>query len=65
MRKQELSLRGVYPALVTPFALKTEELDEEAFRSWSSGSPLSRIDYAQFRRNLSVARANISLTHLD
>jgi 4-hydroxy-tetrahydrodipicolinate synthase len=32
MRKQELSLKGVYPALVTPFVRKTEELDEAAFR---------------------------------
>jgi 4-hydroxy-tetrahydrodipicolinate synthase len=33
MRKQELSLKGVYPALVTPFVRRTEELDEAAFRS--------------------------------
>ena len=32
MRKQGLSLKGVYPALVTPFARKTEELDEAALR---------------------------------
>jgi len=32
MRKRELSLKGVFPALVTPFARKTEELDEAAFR---------------------------------
>ena len=32
MRKQGLSLKGVFPALVTPFARKTEELDEAAFR---------------------------------
>ena len=32
MRKEGLSLKGVYPALVTPFARKTEELDETAFR---------------------------------
>lgn len=33
MRKNGLSLKGVYPALVTPFARKTEELDETAFRT--------------------------------
>jgi 4-hydroxy-tetrahydrodipicolinate synthase len=32
MRKHELSLKGVFPALVTPFARKSEELDEDAFR---------------------------------
>lgn len=32
MRKVGLSLRGVYPALVTPFVRKTEDLDEAAFR---------------------------------
>jgi 4-hydroxy-tetrahydrodipicolinate synthase len=32
MRKQGLSLKGVYPALVTPFVRKTEELDEAASR---------------------------------
>jgi 4-hydroxy-tetrahydrodipicolinate synthase len=32
MRKEGLSLKGVFPALVTPFAPKVEELDEMAFR---------------------------------
>jgi 4-hydroxy-tetrahydrodipicolinate synthase len=32
MRKEGLSLKGVFPALVTPFARKTEEVDEAAFR---------------------------------
>ncbi|HEC36247.1 MAG TPA: hypothetical protein ENI39_06915, partial [Anaerolineae bacterium] len=32
MRKEGLNLRGVFPALVTPFDRKTEEVDEEAFR---------------------------------
>lgn len=32
MRKEGLDLRGVFPALVTPFDRKTEALDEEAFR---------------------------------
>jgi len=32
MRKEGLSLKGVFPALVTPFARKTEDLDEAAFR---------------------------------
>ena len=32
MRKQGLSLKGVFPALVTPFVRETEDLDETAFR---------------------------------
>ena len=32
MRKEGLDLRGVFPALVTPFDRKTEEVDEEVFR---------------------------------
>ncbi len=32
MRKQGLSVKGVFPALVTPFDGKTEALDEAAFR---------------------------------
>ncbi len=32
MRKDGLNLKGVFPALVTPFDRKTEALDEEAFR---------------------------------
>jgi 4-hydroxy-tetrahydrodipicolinate synthase len=32
MRKQGLSLKGVFPALVTPFVRKTETLDETALR---------------------------------
>jgi 4-hydroxy-tetrahydrodipicolinate synthase len=32
MRKHGLSFKGVFPALVTPFARKSEALDEDAFR---------------------------------
>jgi 4-hydroxy-tetrahydrodipicolinate synthase len=32
MRQEGLSLKGVFPALVTPFARKTEEVDETALR---------------------------------
>jgi 4-hydroxy-tetrahydrodipicolinate synthase len=32
MRREGLDLRGVFPALVTPFDRKTEEIDEQAFR---------------------------------
>lgn len=32
MRKEGLSLKGVFPALVTPFDRKTEDIDEAAFR---------------------------------
>jgi 4-hydroxy-tetrahydrodipicolinate synthase len=33
MRKEGLNLRGVFPALVTPFDRKTEDVDEQAFRA--------------------------------
>ncbi|MBN1953756.1 MAG: dihydrodipicolinate synthase family protein [Anaerolineae bacterium] len=32
MRQDELNLRGIFPALVTPFDRQTEDLDEQAFR---------------------------------
>ena len=32
MRKEALNLKGVFPALVTPFVRKTEIVDETAFR---------------------------------
>jgi len=36
-----------------------EKLDEEAYLAWRRGSPMHRISYAQFRRNLQVARENV------
>ena len=33
MRKERLNLKGVFPALVTPFDRKTEALDEDSFRA--------------------------------
>jgi epoxyqueuosine reductase QueG len=35
-----------------------EQMQEEAYRAWRRGSPLSRISYAQLQRNLALARAN-------
>jgi len=35
-----------------------EKLDEEDYREWRRGSSLNRISYAQFRRNLAIARSN-------
>jgi len=32
MRREGLNLRGIFPALVTPFDRETEEVDEEGFR---------------------------------
>ena len=38
----------------------TESLTEEEYRRWRRGSPLNRISYEQFRRNLAVAGRNQS-----
>jgi len=34
-------------------------LDEAGFREWRRGSPLNRISFGQFQRNLGVARENL------
>ncbi|MCG6964717.1 MAG: tRNA epoxyqueuosine(34) reductase QueG [Acidobacteria bacterium] len=36
-----------------------ERLDEEGYREWRRGSPLNRIPFPAFRRNLEVARRNL------
>jgi epoxyqueuosine reductase len=36
-----------------------EDLDEEGYLAWRRGSPLNRISYQQFRRNLRVVRENL------
>jgi epoxyqueuosine reductase len=36
-----------------------ENLDETGYRNWRQGSPLNRISFAQFRRNLEVVRKNL------
>lgn len=41
-----------------PELAELEALDEEGYRAWRRGSPLNRIPFAAFRRNLTVARRN-------
>lgn len=36
-----------------------EALDEDGWKAWRQGSPLGRIPFAQLRRSLAVARANL------
>jgi epoxyqueuosine reductase len=36
-----------------------EGFDEQAFRAWRAGSPLTRVPFPHFRRSLEVARANL------
>lgn len=45
-----------------PLLEDLEKLDEESYLAWRRGSPLNRISYAQFRRNLRVARGNLVKT---
>jgi epoxyqueuosine reductase len=42
-----------------PLLEDLEKLDEEGYAAWRRGSTLNRISYAQFRRNLRVARENV------
>ncbi len=46
------------PHRFRPLLAELEAMDEEAYRQWRSGSPLTRIPHAQFRRSLAAARAN-------
>jgi epoxyqueuosine reductase len=39
-----------------------ERMDEDSFRQWRAGSPLTRIPFEQFRRSLEVARSNLART---
>jgi epoxyqueuosine reductase len=41
-----------------PLLENLEKLDEEGYLTWRRGSPLNRISYEQFRRNLQVVREN-------
>jgi epoxyqueuosine reductase len=36
-----------------------ESLDDAGYRRWRQGSALNRISFAQFRRNLMIARSNL------
>lgn len=46
------------PSRFRPRLCELESLSEDGYLQWRRGSPLNRIPYPQFRRNLSVARAN-------
>jgi epoxyqueuosine reductase len=48
------------PHRLQPRLMDLESLDEEGFRRWRQGSPLNRVSFGQFRRNLTVARRNRS-----
>jgi len=41
-----------------PALARLEALGEDAYREWRRGSPLNRIPFAAFRRNVAVARRN-------
>jgi epoxyqueuosine reductase len=45
-----------------PPLAELEAMSEEAYRAWRQGSPLGRIAYPQFRRNLAAARRNLEAT---
>ncbi len=47
-----------HPDRFRPRLADLESLTEEEYRQWRRGSPLNRISYRQFRRNLVVARRN-------
>jgi epoxyqueuosine reductase len=44
------------PQRFRPRLADLEAMDEEGFRRWREGSPLNRISYRQFKRNLETAR---------
>ena len=46
------------PHRFRPLLTDLEAMDEEAYREWRRGSALNRISFAQFKRNLAVARVN-------
>ena len=50
------------PHRFRPLLEDLEQLDEEAYRAWRRGSPLNRIPFAAFRRNLRIARSNLGGT---
>lgn len=49
-----------HPDRLRPLLSELEALTEDLYRQWRRGSALNRISYAQFRRNLAVARRNHS-----
>lgn len=49
-----------HPDRSRPRLADLESLTEEDYRQWRRGSPLNRISYEQFRRNLAVAGRNQS-----
>jgi len=46
------------PDRYRPRLADLEDLDEAGYREWRRGSALNRISFAQFRRNLGIAREN-------
>ncbi len=48
-----------HPHRYRPLLDVLEEMTEETYLSWRQGSPLNRLPYAQFCRNLAVARRNL------
>jgi epoxyqueuosine reductase len=49
-----------HPDRYRPRLVDLEALSESAFLQWRRGSALNRISFRQFRRNLEVARRNLS-----
>ncbi|MDX2438743.1 MAG: tRNA epoxyqueuosine(34) reductase QueG [Acidobacteriota bacterium] len=47
-----------HPDRFRPLLSELEAMTEDDYRLWRRGSPLNRISYEQFRRNLAVARRN-------
>lgn len=47
-----------HPGRFRPLLTDLEAMEEEDYREWRRGSPLNRISFEQFRRNLAVARRN-------
>ena len=48
------------PHRYRPRLADLERLAEDEYRSWRRGSPLNRIPYVRFRRNLALARENMT-----
>jgi epoxyqueuosine reductase len=48
------------PHRFRPLLVDLEQLQEEEYRAWRSGSPMSRVSFAQLQRNLALARNNSS-----
>ncbi len=46
------------PSRFRPVLSDLESMSEDAYLLWRRGSSLNRIPYAQFQRNLMVARKN-------